>query len=84
MASKSEIFETLSGYLREMFEIPDSKITLSARLSEDLDLDSIDAVDLVVKLQEYTGRRIAPAEFKSVRTVGDVVDKIYAQLSTSA
>ena len=61
----------------------EAKITREARLFEDLDLDSIDAVDLVVKLQEYTGRRIAPAEFKSVRTVGDVVDKIHAQISAS-
>ena len=84
MTSKSEIFSTLSAYLRDMFEVPAERITLDARLFEDLDLDSIDAVDLVVKLQEYTGRRIAPAEFKSVRTVGDVVDKIHAQVSESA
>jgi acyl carrier protein len=84
MASKNEIFETLSTDLREMFEVPADRITLEARLFEDLDLDSIDAVDLVVKLQEYTGRRIAPADFKSVRTIGDVVDKIHAQLSESA
>ncbi len=73
----------MRGYLHEMFEVPEAKITYEARLFEDLDLDSIDAVDLVVKLQEYTGRRIAPAEFKAVRTVGDVVDKIHAQLSAS-
>lgn len=84
MASKDDIFQTLSGYLRDMFELPAERITPSARLFEDLDLDSIDAVDLVVKLQEYTGRRIAPADFKSVRTIGDVVDKIHAQLSESA
>jgi acyl carrier protein len=84
MTSKSEIFSTLSTYLRDMFEVPQERITLGARLFEDLDLDSIDAVDLVVKLQEYTGRRIAPAEFKSVRTIGDVVDKIHAQFSESA
>ena len=83
-ASKDEIFATLSGYLNEMFEVPAERITLSARLFEDLDLDSIDAVDLVVKVQEYTGRRIAPADFKSVRTIGDVVDKIHAQLSENA
>jgi acyl carrier protein len=84
MASKTEIFSTLSSYLRDMFEVPDEKIRLDARLFEDLELDSIDAVDLVVKLQEFTGRRIAPAEFKSVRTVGDVVDKVHAQLSARA
>lgn len=84
MTSKDDIFSTLSTYLRDMFEVSEERITLGARLFEDLDLDSIDAVDLVVKLQEYTGRRIAPAEFKSVRTIGDVVDKIHAQFSESA
>lgn len=64
-----------------IFDIPAERITNEARLSEDLDLDSIDAVDLIVRLQEYTGKKIAPAEFKAVRTVGDVVDKVYDQLA---
>jgi acyl carrier protein len=81
VVSKSEILATLSGYLQDLFELPAEKITPAAHLQEDLDLDSIDAVELVVKLQEYTGGKIAPAEFKSVRTVGDVVEKLYAQLA---
>ena len=60
-----------------MFEVPPEKISLDARLSEDLDLDSVDAVDLVVKLQELTGRKIKPDQFKTVRTVGDVVDRVH-------
>ncbi len=55
-------------------------VTVEAKLFEDLDLDSIDAVDLVVRLQDYTGRKIPVAEFKSVRTVGDVVDQVHALL----
>ena len=84
MVSKSDITAVLSKYLQDLFDLPADKITLSARLSDDLDLDSIDAVDLVVKLQEYTGRKISPSEFKSVRTIGDVVDKIYAQVNNDA
>jgi acyl carrier protein len=78
--SRSDVLAELSGYLRNTFEVPSEKIVLEARLFEDLDLDSIDAVDLVVKLQDYTGKKIQVAEFKSVRTVGDVVERIYAQL----
>jgi acyl carrier protein len=63
-----------------MFEVPEEKIRPEARLYEELDLDSIDALDLVVKLQEITGRRISPQEFKTVRTVGDVVDRVTALL----
>ena len=81
MLSRDDIFEKLSGYLVETFEVPPAKITLSARLFEELDLDSIDAVDLVVKLQELTGRKIKPDEFKTVRTVGDVVDSVEALLA---
>ena len=84
MVSKSDIAAVLSKYLQDLFDLPAEKITLNARLSDDLDLDSIDAVDLVVKLQEYTGRKISPSEFKSVRTIGDVVDKIYAQVNNGA
>jgi acyl carrier protein len=84
MVSKIDITSVLSKYLQDLFDLPAEKITLSARLSDDLDLDSIDAVDLVVKLQEYTGRKISPSEFKSVRTIGDVVDKIYAQVNNDA
>jgi acyl carrier protein len=50
-------------------------------LAEDLDLDSIDAVDLVVKLQEMTGRKLKVDEFRSVRTVGDVIDRVHAVLA---
>jgi acyl carrier protein len=75
--SRDEIFVTLSGYLQQMFEIPAEKITLEARLVDDLDLDSIDAVDLAVKAQELSGKKIRPEQFKSVRTVGDVVNSVH-------
>jgi acyl carrier protein len=81
MVSKSDIAVVLSKYLQDLFDLPTEKLIPNASLSDDLDLDSIDAVDLVVKLQEYTGRKISPSEFKSVRTIGDVVDKIYAQVN---
>jgi acyl carrier protein len=79
--SRDQIFERLRADLQEMFEIPAERITLDARLYEDLDLDSIDAVDLVVKLGELTGRKIKPEAFKSVRTVGDVVVCVEATLA---
>ena len=45
-------------------------------LFDELDLDSIDAVDLVVRLQNLTGKKIQPEEFKQIRTVNDVVDSV--------
>jgi acyl carrier protein len=63
--------------MSEMFEIPGENISADASLSQDLDIDSIDAVDLMVKLRQVTGRRIQPEDFKSARTVQDVVDTIF-------
>jgi len=76
MISEANIGSQLQHYLVEMFEVSPEKITRDARLFEDLDLDSIDAVDLIVKLQDLTGRKFKPEEFKSVRTVGDLIDRV--------
>lgn len=68
-----EILEKLRTILEETFEIDPAKVTPQTNLFDDLDLDSIDAVDLAIKLQELTGKRIKPDEFKTVRTVADVI-----------
>lgn len=83
-ASKDEILVQLKKILNELFEIPDEDITLDAQLYDDLDLDSIDAVDLIVHLQSMTGRKFNPEEFKAVRSVQDVVDVIHKELSSSS
>ena len=71
--SQEEIFEKLKTILVDDFEIAPEKLTLNANLFEDLELDSIDAVDLAVKLQEFTEKKISPENFKQIRTVNDVV-----------
>lgn len=76
--TKQDIYPMLVDMLHEMFELDKSKITLDANLYSDLDIDSIDAVDLVVKLKEITGKRLQPEVFKSVRTVQDVVNALAA------
>lgn len=76
MKTRDQVFEHLRTVLVELFEIDADKITLQANLYGDLDIDSIDAVDLVLKLKEYTGQKIQPQQFKHVRTVGDVVDAV--------
>ena len=60
----------------ELFEIDPEDVTMDAKLYQQLELDSIDAIDLVVHLQKLTGKKIKPEEFKSVRTVADVVDAV--------
>ena len=73
---KEDIYPVMVDILHEMFDLDKSKITLDADLYSDLEIDSIDAVDLAVKLKELTGKRLQPEVFKKVRTVQDVVDAL--------
>lgn len=80
-ATKQDILDEIKTIFVDHFELEDGDVVPSARLGEDLDLDSIDAVDLAVTLKERTGERLDPEVFKQVRTVGDVVDAVHALLS---
>ncbi|GLR15035.1 acyl carrier protein [Chitinimonas viridis] len=75
--TKQEMFDRLSAILQETFDIAPERIKPESRLYDDLDIDSIDAVDLIVKLKPIAGRRLQPDAFKSVRTLQDVVDALY-------
>ncbi|MEK6742326.1 MAG: acyl carrier protein [Nitrospirota bacterium] len=76
--SEQEIFEKLKKILIDKFEIKEDKITLDAHLYRDLGLDSIDAVDLAIRVQDLTGKRIERDDFHDVRTVGDIVKAAHA------
>lgn len=76
MRNKEEILEEFKKLLEEEFEVDPQSITLDSLLYEDLDLDSIDAVDMIVYIQKKTKTKVKPEVFKSVRTVADVVNVI--------
>ena len=67
------LFAEIRGILVEQFHVEEAALTLDANLYEDLEIDSIDAVDLLVQLKEVTGKKIAPESFKEVRTIRDAV-----------
>ncbi|MDD1623050.1 MAG: acyl carrier protein [Methylococcaceae bacterium] len=77
MKTQEEIFNTLKKIMSEMFELAADDIVPNANLKDDLDIDSIDAVDLMVRLRDITGKRINPEDFKNARTIQDVVDTVY-------
>jgi len=76
MKTQDEIFQTVVSVFAELFEIDPKDITLEANLYEDLDIDSIDAVDLVIELRKITGKKIQTDDFKLVRTIQDIVDHV--------
>ena len=82
MHSKEAIYGQLLAMMEELFEIDPSDVTPGALLADDLDIDSIDAVDMAARLHEITGERIQPAAFKEIRTVQDLVDAAYELLGS--
>lgn len=76
MQNRDDIFVLLRDALVELFELESEQVKLEANLYQDLEIDSIDAIDLIDHLKQQTGKKIAAEEFKAVRTVGDVVDAI--------
>lgn len=78
MLTQEEILKHLRDWMEELFEIEPEDIQLDSNLYTDLDVDSIDAIDLVVKIKALTGQQVKPEDFKNVRTVEDVVNVIQA------
>jgi acyl carrier protein len=78
--AQDEVLERLTEVLVESFEIDPATIRLDAHVVDDLDLDSIDAIDLAVGLRERTGLDLSEAELKSLRIVGDIVELLRSKL----
>jgi acyl carrier protein len=81
--TKEEVFQKFKDILVEEFEIQSESITPETKLYEDLELDSIDAVDLLVKMKEYLDGKIEPEQFKKARTVQDVIDLLHPLVKKS-
>ena len=76
---KNEIFMTLKNTMVELFELEPEQITLETKF-QDLDIDSIDFIDLAAQIHQITNNRVNPDDFKKVRTMQELVDTAY-QLS---
>lgn len=74
--SKDEILTFVKKYFIDTFEIPENKIKLNANLFEDLELDSIDALDMVGMLEAEMDIETDEKELKKILTVQHVVDYI--------
>ncbi len=81
--TRDQIFERLADVLERQFEVPGHAISLGAHLFEDLDLDSIDAIDFMVTLEEETGMRVEEDELRALRRVEDIVELVFTKLTAA-
>jgi len=75
--SKDEIFGIIVDILEKDFECPREKLLPNAQMFQDLDLDSIDAIDLIVKLQNIADIKVSPEDFKQIKTIWDVAEVVH-------
>ena len=78
---RTEILAKIQAAMASLFELDPADVTPEATLGEDLDLDSIDAIDLIIKMQDLTDEKIDPEAMSKVRTVGDIVDIVEGMLN---
>lgn len=69
---RSEVIEKVNKVLVDGFEIDVQKLKPEAHLYHDLGIDSLDAVDMLVFLEEQTGIQVKGEWFRSVRRLDDI------------
>ncbi len=69
----NELYSRIRAILIDQFEVEESVISMDANLYDELEIDSIDAVDLLVQIKELTGKKIPPENFRDVRTIRDMM-----------
>lgn len=72
-SSKAEILREIQLMMKELFKLDPDRVQPAARLVEDLELDSLDAMDLAVKVEEITGLALEEAKLRELRTIEDVI-----------
>ena len=78
--TRGEVLDHVRRTIAELFELEVDEVRAESTVFEDLDLDSIDAIDLVARLQQLTGERIEEQAMRRVRTVGDLAELVATQL----
>lgn len=77
MKTREEVQKKIADILVSDFEIDAATLKPETNLFTELDLDSIDAVDLVVRIQRETGKKVNPEDFRQIRTLADVTDAVF-------
>lgn len=80
MLSREQVSAMLSKAMVELFEIDPARIVPEANIYEDLEIDSIDAIDLIDHIKRETGYRLVADDFRTVRTVQDILDAVMKKM----
>ncbi len=77
--TREEILAEIRRIMETNFDIAPDRVQEGSNVVTDLDLDSIDATDIVVELQRTLDCRFTPEDFRGVKTVGDMVNVVISK-----
>ncbi len=69
---RQHIFDKVTHSMAELFDLDREKLTMESKF-EDLEITSLDAIDLLVELQAQTGKKVSGQGLRQIRTIGDLV-----------
>lgn len=75
------VYQHITRILHEQFDLDPSSMTRETDLRADLDIDSIDAVNILIELKSLTAKKVAIENFHQIKTIGDLVDVVYELLN---
>jgi len=81
LATKEEVYSKIKSVLMDEFEVEEDDISMKANLFTDLELDSLDAIDLMVTLDKELGIEIKTEEMQDLRTIEDVCNFVLSSIS---
>jgi len=76
----NEVFEKVKGLFIEDLGIDESKITMDAKLEEDLEIDSLGIVEVVMAFEDEFEIEIDDEELADVKTVGQAVNLLHSKI----
>ncbi|NJD59320.1 MAG: acyl carrier protein [Anaerolineales bacterium] len=76
----TEVFDKVKAIIIDLLGVDESKVTLEARFREDLEADSLDLVELIMKFEDEFGGEISDKEAQEIKTVGQAVDYLQAHM----
>ncbi len=77
---KNEVFDKVKAIIIDLLGVDEAKVTMDARFREDLEADSLDLVELIMKFEDEFGGEISDKEAQEIKTVGQAVEYLQAHM----
>ncbi len=79
--TKEYVYQYITRILQEQFDLDPASMAAETDLRADLDIDSIDAVNILIELKSLTSKKVASENFHQIKTIGDLTDAVFNLLN---